>query len=70
MGAAHAVDVLCVGAVVRVQALHPVEVGLHAFPMIALHARRNLQVDIGVGLGRHAAILAAGEDEPVAAHFE
>ena len=28
-------------------AFHPVEVGLHAFAVVALHARSNLQVDIG-----------------------
>jgi hypothetical protein len=52
------------------QALHPVEVGLLAFAVIAQGHGRELQVDVGVGLGRHAAILAAGEDEPVAAHVE
>src|ERR1035441_9826886 len=48
--AAKAEDVLRVGAAVRGQTLHPVEVGLHAFPQVALHSTCGLHVDGGVDL--------------------
>ena len=68
--AAKSEDVFGVGPAIRGQALHPIEVGFHAFAQVALHGARRLQVDGGVDLGGDARILAAVEDEPMAAHFE
>ena len=70
MGAAHPVNILCVDAEVRSQALHPIEVGIHAFAQITLRAGSDLEIDVGVCLGGHGGIFAAGEDEPITAHLE
>ena len=68
-GAVKAEDVLGVGSAIRGQPLDPIEVGRHAFPQVALRARR-LQVNGGVDPGRNARILAAVEDEPMPPYFE